>query len=415
MSSVTSGQISSSDEKDFSGEIFNSQYLILYKIGEGSFSSVWLSYNLKNKKFYAIKVQNGDDFESGEIEVDILKKLKKLPANQNKNFQLLVDQFTEIYDDEDHICMVSELMAGSLYDIMKSKDYKKGYPLEFCLKTIKTLLLAMKSLNKLGYIHTDIKPNNILLKGTNLHVSKIINEFKKMINKKNKKKINYEKIVSDLNDKFLSVDSDSSSTSSFSYYSEFSFSEKSDFSERTINNDYDVLSEDIKNGIVKLTDFGTCITNKKRQGSEIQTRYYRSPEIILESPHDDKCDIWSVGCTLYELLTGEILFDPEKSRSLNRDRNHLYMIISQLGLIPNNMIKNGKRSKNFFRVNGTLKGVTSIFKNPLKDKLFKKFQENSISDTMSLKLVQFIIDTLEIDPFKRPTIEKLLDDPLFIA
>ena len=40
----------------------------------------------------------------------------------------------------------------------------------------------------------------------------------------------------------------------------------------------------------------------------IQTRYYRAPEVIYDE-YDIECDMWSIGCIIYELITGEYLFD----------------------------------------------------------------------------------------------------------
>ena len=39
------------------------------------------------------------------------------------------------------------------------------------------------------------------------------------------------------------------------------------------------------------------------------SRFYRAPEIIIGCVPDQKIDIWSAGVTLFELFTGQILFD----------------------------------------------------------------------------------------------------------
>ena len=54
---------------------------------------------------------------------------------------------------------------------------------------------------------------------------------------------------------------------------------------------------------VKLTDFGSCIIKSENKFRTCQTRYYRAPEVILNLKYDEKIDVWSLGCTLYELLT----------------------------------------------------------------------------------------------------------------
>jgi serine/threonine protein kinase len=60
---------------------------------------------------------------------------------------------------------------------------------------------------------------------------------------------------------------------------------------------------------IKICDFGTAISKKekKHRTDEIVPRFYRAPEIILGHPYDHKIDIWSAGCTLLEIATGEFL------------------------------------------------------------------------------------------------------------
>ena len=55
----------------------------------------------------------------------------------------------------------------------------------------------------------------------------------------------------------------------------------------------------------------------------IQTRYYRAPEIILHHTFNETCDVWSMGCMIFELLTNEILIDPDKNNKLSNNINVL--------------------------------------------------------------------------------------------
>jgi len=62
-----------------------------------------------------------------------------------------------------------------------------------------------------------------------------------------------------------------------------------------------------KNGVVKLADFGvaTKLTDTERNNSFAGTPYWMAPEVIEMSGHiTSACDIWSLGCTVYELLKG---------------------------------------------------------------------------------------------------------------
>lgn len=69
-----------------------------------------------------------------------------------------------------------------------------------------------------------------------------------------------------------------------------------------------ILLRHPKRSAIKLIDFGSsCIATKKTY-TYIQSRFYRSPEILLGLPYDQKIDVWSFGCVLVEMHTGQPLF-----------------------------------------------------------------------------------------------------------
>ena len=60
----------------------------------------------------------------------------------------------------------------------------------------------------------------------------------------------------------------------------------------------------MKNGLVKIGDLNVSkITKSNMARTQTGTPYYIAPEIWKDKPYDYKCDIWSVGCIIYELCT----------------------------------------------------------------------------------------------------------------
>uniref|UniRef100_A0A671RNG1 Serine/threonine-protein kinase PRP4 homolog n=1 Tax=Sinocyclocheilus anshuiensis TaxID=1608454 RepID=A0A671RNG1_9TELE len=88
--------------------------------------------------------------------------------------------------------------------------------------------------------------------------------------------------------------------------------------------------------ILKLCDFGSASHVADNEITPyLVSRFYRAPEIVIGKPYDYGIDMWSVGCTLYELYTGKILF-PGSSN------NHMLKLAMDLkGKMPNKMIRKG--------------------------------------------------------------------------
>jgi len=68
-----------------------------------------------------------------------------------------------------------------------------------------------------------------------------------------------------------------------------------------------LLKHSGKSGI-KLIDFGSSCYEKEIIYSYIQSRYYRAPEITLETGYGTMIDMWSFGCIIAELYLGSPLF-----------------------------------------------------------------------------------------------------------
>nr|KAJ3422635.1 Dual specificity tyrosine-phosphorylation-regulated kinase 1A [Polyrhizophydium stewartii] len=83
---------------------------------------------------------------------------------------------------------------------------------------------------------------------------------------------------------------------------------------------------------IKIIDFGSSCFNKQTTYTYIQSRFYRSPEVIMGHPYTTAIDMWSLGCVLVELLTGEPLF-PGKD-----EHDQMVRICEVLGLPPQDFL-----------------------------------------------------------------------------
>ena len=76
---------------------------------------------------------------------------------------------------------------------------------------------------------------------------------------------------------------------------------------------------------IKVVDFGAACHENSKRFTYIQSRFYRSPEVILEMPYSYPIDMWSAGCVIGEVFLGVPLF-PGTS-----EHNQLRRIIDMLG------------------------------------------------------------------------------------
>jgi dual specificity protein kinase YAK1 len=93
---------------------------------------------------------------------------------------------------------------------------------------------------------------------------------------------------------------------------------------------------------IKVIDFGSACHEKQTVYTYIQSRFYRSPEVLLGMSYNAGIDMWSLGCIAVELFLGLPLF-PGTS-----EYNQLTRIVEMLGLPPNSMLNQGKQTHQFF-------------------------------------------------------------------
>uniref|UniRef100_A0A2K5R8R8 dual-specificity kinase n=1 Tax=Cebus imitator TaxID=2715852 RepID=A0A2K5R8R8_CEBIM len=104
---------------------------------------------------------------------------------------------------------------------------------------------------------------------------------------------------------------------------------------------------------VKVIDFGSSCYENQKEYTYIQSRFYRSPEVILGHPYDMAIDMWSLGCIMAELYTGYPLFPGEN------EVEQLACIMEVLGLPPARFIQTASRRQTFFDSKGLPKSITN--------------------------------------------------------
>lgn len=162
---------------------------------------------------------------------------------------------------------------------------------------------------------------------------------------------------------------------------------------------------------VKIADLGNACWVHHHFTEDIQTRQYRSLEVLLGAGYGPPADIWSTACMAFELATGDYLFEPHSGEDYSRDEDHLAHIIELAGHIPRNIAMSGKYSKEYFRKTGELRHITKLKPWPLYDVLTEKYEW----DPKTAKdFSDWLMPMLAFDPTERATAMDCISAP-FLA
>lgn len=159
---------------------------------------------------------------------------------------------------------------------------------------------------------------------------------------------------------------------------------------------------------VKIADLGNACWVQKHFTEDIQTRQYRSLEVILGAGYNTSADIWSTACMAFELATGDYLFEPHTGENYSRDEDHIAHIIELLGPIPKKIILSGTMSHIVFNKKGELRHITGLKPWGLEEVLVEKYEWRFDE---AAAFAEFLRPMLEFEPLKRATAAQCLEHP----
>jgi dual-specificity kinase len=235
--------------------------------GKGTFGTVLDVVDTKHNDRIALKVVRSVKryLEAAEDEVEILRKIKKADVHKESLCVRLISHFEVKHRDQRHYCLGFEKLGKSLYDFCKKNKHRGFAPAQVKCFAYQ-LVQSVGFCHSMKLTHTDLKPENILL------------------------------LTSDYRNTYRETN-------------------------RGGAKDYRVpLSTDIR-----LIDFGGATFEKDHHSRIVNTRQYRSPEVLLGLGWSHPSDMWSIGCILGELLTGDLLF------STHEDMEHLALMEKLVG------------------------------------------------------------------------------------
>ncbi|KAJ3336695.1 dual specificity protein kinase yak1 [Gonapodya sp. JEL0774] len=103
-----------------------------------------------------------------------------------------------------------------------------------------------------------------------------------------------------------------------------------------------ILLKNLESPSIKVIDYGSACHENQTVYTYIQSRFYRSPEVLVGLPYTSSIDMWSLGCIAAELFLGLPLF-PGSS-----EYNQVGRIVEMLGVPPAYMIEKGKQAHQYF-------------------------------------------------------------------
>jgi len=365
MSSETSSTV---DIPDIIGKTIN-QYMILGYISSGTYSHVFMAYHMKTDTIICMKRSIDGRYHENVVEAYILyelatDKLGNLPA------------IHEHFIFQSHMYIIMDMYDNNLRTVINSDKYHKGLPLPLLKTVVHQICRALDVVhNRHNLIHGDIKPANIYLKD----VAKVQDKQEQILKiKSTLRSASQEKIARKVEQICKRPADDDEDTRECQYL--FSGTKHIKYVISHIHNPEIVLA-DYNSASLDTDDFKPHI---------IQPTYYRAPEVTLVNGYSKKCDIWALGCVIYELFTGDTFLDDHSFDDKDETDaiTHIKIMEHAVGeKVPQSMI--------------TSCGRGFLFESPT----------NKLSKIQDLQLLELLTGMLRINPDDRWNVRQCLASP----
>ncbi|TKR80243.1 hypothetical protein L596_014345 [Steinernema carpocapsae] len=260
--------------------------------------------------------------------------------DKDRKQKYLVIELVEHFDFFGHVCLLFDLLGLSVFDFMKNNGYLP-YPIEHTRHIAYQLCYSVKFMHDNKLTHTDLKPENILFVNSEYRTEEY--------NKRKNRRV-------------------------------------------------------VKDTAVRLIDLGSATFDHEHHSTIVSTRHYRAPEVILELGWAQPCDVWSIGCIMFELHTGKTLFQTHDNRE------HLAMMERILGSMPSKMIS---KSRTKYYMHGRLDWNERSPAGQYVREQCKPLHRYHHGDSEEAELFALIEEMLTFEPHKRITLGQSLTHPFF--